>query len=507
MSRVLRAPVAIVAPAMLAGVVALLPLIYLIDASLSQGFGAAVREIIVARTTILLIRTILLTLIVTTLCVMVGTINAWLVVRSSLPFRPVLLILLAMPLAIPSYLSAFAWVSWIPTMKGFFGASIVLTLASYPYVMLPVAAMLRSADPMLEDIARSLGVGAYSAILQVTLKQVAPAIWAGSLLVALYVVSDFGAVATMRLETFTWVIYGAYRAGFNPTRAATLALMLVALALLLILLEKRLRTRVSQRIGSGTARSSVRRAPLTVVAPASIIAITSLGFGIGVPLISSIRWARNGTATTDWSEVFGTIISSFWIGLLTGTATVLLALPVGILLARFKGPLANITEGSVFVTHSLPGVVVALSVVYLGINLVRPLYQQLPLLIFGQVIIFLPLVVGAVRTSIEQSRIALEDVSRSLGVSRMATIFRVTIPLAVPGIAAGGALAVLGAMKELPTTLILRPTSVETLATSIWKHSVVSDFGAVGPYAVALMFLAALPTALLSHVAVAKSVK
>jgi len=504
MTRLLRAPVAIAAPALLAAVVAIVPLIYLFDASLSRGVDAAVREVIVSRTTILLIRTLLLTLVVTAACAIVGTINAWLVVRSSLPLRPVWLILLAMPLAIPSYLSAFAWVSWIPTMSGFLGASVVLTLASYPYVMLPVAAMLRGADPMLEDVARSLGVSAQSALVRVTLRQVAPAIWAGSLLVALYVVSDFGAVAAMRLETFTWVIYGAYRAGFNPTRAATLALMLVALALLLILLERRFRTRVTQRIGAGTARSSVRRAPFTLVAPALIVALTSIGFGIGVPLVSSISWTRNGTAITDWSAVLETIMSSFWIGFLTGLATLLLALPVGILLARFKGHLANVTEGAVFVTHSLPGIVVALSVVYLGINLVRPLYQQVPLLVFGQVIIFLPLVVGAVRTSIEQSRVALEDVSRSLGVSRMATVFRVTIPLATPGIAAGGALAVLGAMKELPTTLILRPTSVETLATSIWKYSVVSDFGAVGPYAVALMFLAALPTALLSHVAVAK---
>jgi len=276
------------------------------------------------------------------------------------------------------------------------------------------------------------------------------------------------------------------------------------MALLLIVLERHFRSRVTQRLGAGTARSTVRRTTLTLVAPALVVALTSIGFGIGVPLVSSIRWTREASATTDWSAVFTTIMSSFWIGFLTGLATLLLALPVGILIARFKGRLADVTEGAVFVTHSLPGIVVALSVVYLGINLVRPLYQQVPLLVFGQVIIFLPLVVGAVRTSIEQSRLALEDVSRSLGVSRMATVFRVTIPLAIPGIAAGGALAVLGAMKELPTTLILRPTEVETLATSIWKYSVVSDFGAVGPYAVSLMLLAALPTALLSHVAVVK---
>jgi iron(III) transport system permease protein len=89
----------------------------------------------------------------------------------------------------------------------------------------------------------------------------------------------------------------------------------------------------------------------------------------------------------------------------------------------------------------------------------------------------------------------------------MNTIFRITIPLAMPGIAAGGALAVLGAVKELPTTLILRPTGLDTLATSIWKYSSVSDFGAIGPYAVALMLLAALPTAILSTVTVLKVVR
>jgi iron(III) transport system permease protein len=151
--------------------------------------------------------------------------------------------------------------------------------------------------------------------------------------------------------------------------------------------------------------------------------------------------------------------------------------------------------------------VVALAVVYLGINLVRPLYQHVPLLVFGQMIIFLPLVVGAVRTAVEQSTPVLEDVARSLGTSRMATLRRVTIPVALPGIAAGGALALLGAVKELPTTLLLRPTGLETLSTSIWKHSVVSDYGAVGPYAVALMLLAAAPTAVLSTFSVMKAVR
>ena len=282
--------------------------------------------------------------------------------------------------------------------------------------------------------------------------------------------------------------------------------MLIGVALLLVVLERRVRGRTVQRVGSGSARHAVRQSPLSLTLPAMAVAITSLGFGIGVPVISSISWTRS-SGFVDWAEVWSTIAASFGVGALTGLATVLLALPVGILLARFKGRLNGFTEGAVYVTHSLPGIVIALSVVYFGISIARPFYQQIPLLVFGQMIIFLPLVVGSVRTSIEQSRPAYEDVARSLGISRMKTIFRVTIPLAIPGIAAGGALAVLGAVKELPTTLILRPTGLDTLATSIWKYSSVSDFGAIGPYAVALMLLAALPTAVLSTVTVLRVIK
>jgi iron(III) transport system permease protein len=506
MTRLLRAPVALAAPALLAVIVALVPLVYLLDTSLQRGMQSVVSEIFLSQTAMLVARSLALTVVVTLACAIVGTINAWFVVRSSVPLRALWLMLLAMPLAIPSYLSAFAWITWIPSFNGFFGAALVLTLASYPYVMLPVAAMLRNADPQLEDVARSLGVGVFGALMRVTLRQIAPAIWAGSLLVALYVVSDFGAVAVMRIETFTWVIYGAYRAGFDPTRAATLSLVLIAIALLLVVVERRVRGRTAQRVGAGTAQVSVRRSPLSVALPALLVVIGSVGFGVGVPVVSSLSWMRNGSAI-NWSEVWSTIGASFGVGVLTGGATVLLALPVGILIARFKGRLTDFTEGAVYVTHSLPGIVVALSVVYFGISFARPLYQQIPLLIFGQMIIFLPLVVGSVRTSIEQSRAAYEDVSRSLGTSRMKTIFRVTIPLAMPGIAAGGALAVLGAVKELPTTLILRPTGLDTLATSIWKYSSVSDFGAIGPYAVALMLLAALPTAILSTVTVLKVVR
>ena len=101
MTRLLRAPFAIAAPALLAALVAIVPLVYLFDASLSRGVDDALREVFLSRTATLVIRTLLLTVIVTAACAIIGTINAWLVVRSSLPLRPMWLMLLAMPLAIP----------------------------------------------------------------------------------------------------------------------------------------------------------------------------------------------------------------------------------------------------------------------------------------------------------------------------------------------------------------------------------------------------------------------
>jgi iron(III) transport system permease protein len=162
-----------------------------------------------------------------------------------------------------------------------------------------------------------------------------------------------------------------------------------------------------------------------------------------------------------------------------------------------RGRLASLPERATYITHALPGIVVAISVVYVGIRAVRPWYQEFPLLIFGQVVIFLPVMVAAIRAALEKAPAALEDVAHSLGASKAGTLARVTLPLVLPGLLAGTALTMLAAVKELPVTLLLRPTGMDTLSTKIWDFSTVSDYAAVGPYAVAMLALAAIPTALL----------
>src|SRR5690606_26716747 len=168
--------------------------------------------------------------------------SAFLVVRTDLPGRRIFGVLAALPLAMPSYVAAFAWLAAVPLVEpsaafaGFWSAALVLTLCPYPYVYLPVTAALVSADPAAEEVSRSLGRGAWRTFTGVTLRQVRPAIAAGGLLVALYVLSDFGAVAILRTDTFTRAIFTYFDVGL-ASQALALAIGLVALTVLLLVGE------------------------------------------------------------------------------------------------------------------------------------------------------------------------------------------------------------------------------------------------------------------------------
>lgn len=494
-----RPPASLVLPAAVAALIALAPIWYLADRSLSRGWSEVVDELWRDRTAQLVWRSVVLTAVVTVLCVLIGVTAAWLVERSDLPGRRLLRVAFTLPLAIPSYLSAFAWISWDRELAGFTGAVLVLTLVSFPYVMLPAAAALRNLDPALDDVARSLGRTRWRVAVGLTVRQIRPSIAAGALLVALYVLSDFGAVAAMRYEAFTWVIYGAYRAGFNPARAAILATVLVALALVLVLAEARARGRATTaRVGAGTARPHTpvplgRATPLAWLFSAAVL-LPALVF----PLWRIGVWLTSYASTdVDLADVGASLRSTLTYAALAAVAATLLAFPVGVLAARHKGPVPAALERSTYVAHALPGIVVAISLVFVGVKLLRPVYLEWPLLVLGYVVLFLPLAVGSVRASVEQSSPRMEEVARSLGSGPMRVLRRVTGPLALPGIGAGAAMVLLATMKELPVTLVLHPTGTDTLATQLWKYTAVSDYANAGPYALALVAFAAVPTALL----------
>lgn len=496
-----RPPILLVVIAALTALVALAPIVYLVERATRLGWANVRAELFQRRTLELLVRSLALTATVTVLCVVIGVAAAWLVVRADVPGRRIWQVLLILPLAVPSYAAAYAWVSWRPSIAGFGAATLVLTIVSYPYVFLPVAAALHRLDPAEEEVARSLGWRPWSVLLRLTLCQVRPAITAGALLVALYVLSDFGAVATMRYEVFTWVIYGAYEAGFNPSRAAILALALIAVALVLVVGEARVRGSAAfSRIGSGAPRpqSLMRLGRLKPIALGFLMLV--VGVGIAFPAWRFVYWVREAIrVSTPIAEVFAALGHSLWFATLAAVVTIVLAVPIGVLAARYRTRTIAVVERSTYVAHALPGIVIGIALVFVGVRLLRPIYQETPLLVLAYVVLFLPLAVGSVRSSVEQSPVRLEEVARSLGSTPRRVLARVTLPLAAPGLAAGAALVFVATMKELPATLLLHPTGTDTLATRLWSFTSTTNYAAAAPYAAALVLFTAVPTALLSR--------
>ncbi|WP_238412530.1 ABC transporter permease [Saccharothrix deserti] len=475
--------------------VALTPLAYLAVRSFDRGVGEVGRVLLRARTLDLAVRSLALAGAVTVACVVIGVLGAWLVVRSDLVGRHVAGVLLVLPLAVPSYVAGFTWVALLPDLTGFAGAFLVLTLVSFPYVLLPVAAALRTADPAVEEVARSLGRTSAQTFFSVTLRQIRPAATAGGLLVALYALSDFGAVSLMRYEAFTLGIYTSYRATFDRTPAAILGCVLVVLAIALTVGERRAR-------GAAAATRGPRRAVTVPLGRARVPALVGTAalvvVSLGVPVFSLGWWLAAGRSTMG-DDLLTTTLNTVTVSALGAALTIVMALPVGVLAARHRGALVRGVELAGFAGHALPGITIGLALVFFGIRFAPGLYQTTPMLAFAYAVLFLPLAVGAVRTAVAHAPPVLEDVSRSLGKGRTATRLRVTVPLAAPGILAGAALVFLTCAKELPATLLLRPTGVDTLATELWTKTEVAAYAAAAPYAAVLLVVAAIPAVVLDR--------
>jgi iron(III) transport system permease protein len=483
--------------AVLTVLLSLIPFGYLLVRVFGAGFDSFVELAEKTRTLELLANSLLLALAVSASAMLIGTLQAWIAVRSNLPGRKVFAVLAALPLAIPSYVAAYSWVAVIPGFSGFFAAWLLLTVGTAPLVYLSVSAALARFDSATEEVASSLGAGKFAVLRKVTWPNIKGATLSGGLLSALYVLSDFGAVSIVRYDTFTRAIYNAYRASFDRNLAATLALILVAVTVLVLVVESR--SRGKKHIGTVIAnrlnRIDLRIWKLPMVALLAGIASVSLV----VPLASLTRWSIVGLPDTDWQEVSEALFSSIYLSVSGGMLTALLAVAIALIVVRFKTRLGFVLERSVWLTHATPGIVVALSLVYFSNQVAPWIYQTLFLVLIAYVALFLPNALSAISIPLSQSPTSLDEVSASLGLTKLQTLRRVVLPIAGPGIFAATTLVILTVLKELPATLLLRPTGVETLATRLWTETGVAAFSTAAPYALLLVLLAGIPAWLLNR--------
>ena len=467
------------------------PLGYLV-AEVARDLGASIDALRDGEVAGPLGRTLVLAVSVTLSATVAGTGLAWLTTRTDVPLRRVWQILAPLPLVIPSFVGASALLAALaegglldllvgfdqrPDLYGFRGAWLVLTLFTYPYVYLPVAARFAALPPSLEESARLLGRRGPNVFRTVVLPQAAPAIGAGALLVFLYTISDFGAVQLLRYDTLTRVIYANRLV--DRTTSQVFALLLGLLAITVVVAE-RAATRRRARVELTRARR-----PLAIQLgrwrwPSFLAAGGLLSAALLVPLSVLAWWAIRGATNrgvarlnVDGQEVGELVVNTMAVSVVAAVAAVVLVLPVAYLSARHRSSAGGVANALVVAGFALPGLVIALSITYWVLQAPggAGLYQTFPVLIVAYVIHFGAQAMRAGQIAVAAVPHRLEDAARMLGAARVRRFRTLEVPLMLPGLAAGAGLVLLSTMKELPATLLLAPIGFRTLATRVWSSA------------------------------------
>jgi iron(III) transport system permease protein len=478
---------------------ALIPFVYLLIRASQKPVGEIAQLLLRPKTLEVLATTSALVAGVVVTTVVFGVAMATGLHFVRLPFRRLLIIPAVLPLAIPSYVFTYTWIALVPGFSGFLAAGFILSITTLPYVILATLAGLRSVDTSQIEVARSLGLTPIQTFRRVVFPQVKGHVSAGALLAALYTISDFGAVSLLNVETLTVTIQNMYKAAYDRSAAAVISIVLVAFSTIVVVVDERIK-----RTGSDNKLVKVYSAKSTLVNNAwlRLAVIVSIALyavnAVVIPFYVLITRFLGNQVAIDWTALLTASVSTISVAALGALIALVLSAPLGIIVSGTPSRVGTAAQRIITIGHGLPGVVVGLAMVSVGSKL-GALYQTTFLLAFAYALLFLAKSVTSMSSSLARVPSSVKDVASTLGMNQWNVIKKVVAPIAAPGIGLGTILVFLTAMKELPATLMLRPTGFETLATQIWSAASVNRFNEAAPYALILVLIAALPTFLLSR--------
>ena len=487
---------------LLAGVLALvfiaLPIFYLFRLAIRSDGQTLSLLIFRAKTAEVIFTTISLATLVSLFATVLGVMLAWTLHNVKIPYSNLFRALVMIPIAIPSYIYAYCWLSLETLPRGYFSALIVLTLATTPYIILATFSAFARIDLAQLEIAQTLGNNPIQLFARIIFPQIRNTVLAGSLLIVLYVFSDFGAVSLLGVDTLTRAIQNTYQGSYDRSSAAVLAIILLLLSAVVIVRENLWRNESCQakastsitKAGKKYAEGKVRVLALTLIVGYILIALV-----LPMSLLVQRFFARE--RELDLYNIFNVTSSTILVSALGAVLAIAIAIPLA-LLTLTGSRLGKIAEWGVLIVHALPGIVMGLALVAFGSKFPF-IYQTLMLLAIAYSILFLARSVGFISVSISRVPMNLVEISSTLGKNKRETFFRVILPLALPGILSGALLVFLSAMRELPATLMLRPTGFETLATEIWSSANIFRFSEAAPYALLLVIFSAIPAFLISR--------
>ena len=485
----------------------LVPVVYLVLRAF-DGDPAELSQVVFRRRNLsLLANTLLLNLGVLIVVSLLALPLAWLTTRSDLVGKQVVSVLGVLPLAVPGYVMAYTLLALsgpygtaatlfgvqVPRFTGYWGALTALSLSTFPYLFLQLRAGLAGLDPAYEETGRSLGYGPTCVFFFVVLPQLFPAFLAGTLLVSLHVLGDFGVVSLMRYETFSYALFLQYTASYDRVYAAWLALMLLGLTGGLISTDAwLLRTRQFYRVGSGAARTGAS-IPLGLWAGPAYLFITGLTFlSVIVPLLTIGFWLSQRPMTAAFAEILAVLWHSLSACVPAALLAAALAIPVAYLGTRYPSPLSRLLERIAYIGYATPSLAFALALIFFTLSVVPTLYQTLPLLIGAYTLHFLAEAVGPVRNVLYQATPRLEEAARTLGYGPIGAFRTTTLPLLRSGLIVSTTFVFLSTMKELPITFLLAPLGFETLAVNIWGYTTEAMFAEAAPYALTILVFSSL---------------
>lgn len=495
----------------------LLPLGYVTSQALSAD-PAVWSRLWTTRIPELLTNTIWLAASVACLTLLLGVSTAWLVTRIEFPGRRLWEGALVLPLAMPTYVLAYIYSYllgfggpvehvWqlvagpqarIFSPQSYLGATLVMTLDTFPFVYLLSRSALLNLNVSFEEVSRASGISRLKTLWLVTLPLMRPSIAAGLALVILYVVSDFGAVSLLRYQTLTYAVFQQITGRSDNTAASILSLLLVGLALLFLVTERwfRHRSRFYQTTGRYRRPERHRFSWLgTTLVTGYLMLVVGASFGLPAYLLIIWSLSPEAQATID-SRFFGFLWNSGFLAACAATGGVLIGLPLAYMANRRPSWVNLGCLQAAYAGYVLPGPVAALAVLVLCLNLTPFLYGSVLVLIVAYVIHFLPAGLQSLEPALQQITPNLEEVARTLGLGVRQTWQRVTLPLMRNGFIVAWVLMFLQTMKELPATLLLRPVGFDTLAIRVWMEASEEYYQLAAPSAL-LIVLLGLPTLLL----------
>jgi iron(III) transport system permease protein len=459
------------------------------------------------------LNTVSLIILVVTFSILISLPLAFLNVRTNLPFSKYLTSISVLPIALPSYVMATTQIEiwskngWVhnffkmffdmnsfPSFYGLPGSVFVLSLITYPYVYIGLSAMFRRFDYQMIDASRTLGDSPFATARKVVFPLVKPTVIAGSLLVSLYVLSDFGAVSLLRYNTFTIAIFN--RMYNSISNYGVLEISLLAVLFCFIILTIETKTKNEARHFSNSNLSDLKKIDLGawkwVIFPISLIPLI---FGFILPVSVLIYWLIIGFGENmGFIDVIQPTLNTLFISSVSAVFITIVCIPLLITIRKNIKIFSFLIDKVSYIGLSLPGVIVSMSLVFFCINYFDYIYQTFIVLVLGYFISFLPAALGPIKSSMTQIDPKLEDASFTLGASKIKTYYNVIVKLSSPGFIYGGVLVFILCLKELPVTLILSPIGFQTLATEIWSSASEAFFVKTALASIILVVIAGIPS-------------